>query len=274
MREGGAMKLCEKGKDSIVDLLFDGLRANVLRIPRPLEPLSVIARNGKRAVFRGSLNPLLDSPVEVSASLSDCPSISSRRSSQISLEIGVKLLEGMLAGFGCNAAGLAARLAGSQAVSFSFENVVRSAFDVNELGLALAGKELRSDNPAFELFVGPAPWEALLVDACLASNAFSLHVERTHGAGLELSAAELQDLLGASAKLAVSVSSSRSVTFRADTALTFAFSCIRMGIGTNRVVSLRPAETGIVLEPLGIGARPAPEHTILADRETLSLEDG
>ena len=36
------MKLCEKGKDPIVDLLFDGLRANVLRIPRPLEPLSVI----------------------------------------------------------------------------------------------------------------------------------------------------------------------------------------------------------------------------------------
>src|SRR4051794_40580878 len=116
----GFLTLCQ---DNLVTTLRDVFHANIVRTPEArIQPLAVVASTKRQSDFRGALLPLLKGrqPIHVALQTSRMADVSGKHSRQVSLDLGLQVLEGFLKGFGLPAAGISAKFAGASSVSFVF----------------------------------------------------------------------------------------------------------------------------------------------------------
>jgi hypothetical protein len=220
-------------KNDITDVLRETFNASPLRVPEArVQPLIVIGKKGEKVNFRGQLRFLLENEPEL-----DVPFESSKmanaafgRSRTISLDFGIKILEGFLQGLGISAAPIGAKLKGVKEISFSFTNARRLYIDPGQLGNAIKGKMVDLQHPSVGIFTKQEdPFEMLLISDAIVSRSFTINIEKANEHELEGSLPALQQQIAdMDAKVKVDIKSNRSITFEGDEDLTFAFACVKL----------------------------------------------
>lgn len=269
------LKLCDG--DPLVGALHDALGANVVRVPDGrLRPLSVLLHTESHTLLRGALGPLLAGPTPPALPETRTPvaDVAGRRSRRVALDLGLYLLRGLLRGLGLPVptGGLALRLDGVTAMTFSLPAVERAAVDLGELGAALAGRRIDAGNPAARpFFEEPAP-ALLLVDSVLTASAISVELEGGRSRRLAVDVGGLQQLLGGlGGTVQIADAPGYGLRFAGQRPATFAFTCVRLRHdGEGRIDALLP---DLPLRTLGARAARAPAHALLgAGPGLLSIE--
>jgi len=226
----GFFRIC---KNDITDILRETFNASPLRVPETrVKPLIVIGKKGSKVNFRGQLKYLLeDEPeLEVPFESSKMANASLDRSRSISLDFGIKILDGFLQGLGISAAPIGANLKGAKEISFSFTNARRLYVDPGQLGNALRGKKIDLRHPSIGIFTNEDdPFEMLLVSDAIVSRSFTINIEKANEHELEASLPQLQQQIAdLNAKVKVDIKDNRSITFEGEEDLTFAFACVKL----------------------------------------------
>ncbi len=223
----GFFRIC---KNDITDLLRDTFNAFPLRIPETrMQPLVVMGQKGSKMDYRGELQYLLSDgqPIEIDIRESAMANAALDRSKSISLNFGLKILEGFLSGFGMSPAPIGASLKGVKEISFSFTNCKRRFIDPGQLGSILRGRNIDLSHGSLGIFRGEDPYRMLLVSDAIVSKSFTINIEKTNDIEFDASLPELQPYLAdVDAKVKVNTQSSKSITFEGEDYLTFAFSCL------------------------------------------------
>ena len=234
-----------KEVDPLVSVLKDWLRAEILRIPNgEVKPLLVIERTGKQLHPRGTLRRLLTHPDrfligEEEIQKDYMADLSGVRSRSAGLDVGVKIANNFLKGFGVNS-GIESIMSGATTVSFSFSNVYKCTFDNGMLGNALKYQTIDKGNPATAGFFGNS--DLLVVDSIITSDNFRIHVADEDKVNFSGKAAEIENLFKASATLKVEEIDKTTISFRREIPLPFAFTCVKFDLDeAGRIVGMPPA---------------------------------
>jgi hypothetical protein len=262
------LRLCSG--DPIVDVLMDTFKANVIRVPEQrLKPLWIVGRRKGEQAARGALPALLDAPITVPAIADGAmAAVSGHKTKSVNAEVGLKIMEGFLAGFGLGGASpaLKAKFEGAMEVSFVFDGVERHYVDTGELGRSLAGRRFDLANPAGAIFSGEDRWDCFLIDSTITSTNFTIQVEKSSSQSFDLKLPEIQGLLGASTGVTASQKSSLGVSFAGPQKLAFAFTAVRVKLGPEgQILSLPPSPKNMFL---GAGAG---HERLTADKEMLDV---
>jgi hypothetical protein len=267
--------------DTLTTTLREVFGANIVRVPEErIQPLCVIASMEGRSKFRGALAPLVSGQPELAFDPthvidSQMADVSGKRSRKVNLELGLRILEGFLQGFGVPSAGVSARLQGASEVSFSFRNVRRRYVDNNWLGRVLAGRVIDRNNPAAEIFFGEDGYSFLVVDSVITSSDFSISVERTAAQGFNLDVPAIQTLVAqAKAGVEVTTSSGFDLIFQGEKSLSFAFSCVRLYLNKAGKITSMPPEFDVVLDRGLLPSMTGHELLYSPDRVLLSEKPG
>jgi len=235
------LRLCDD--DPLLSTLRDVFDCHPIGVPdERVLPLTVVASDGSKSRFRGALSPLLvGAPVmDVPIAFADMSNLSLKRTNAIKTDLGLKILEGFLSGFGLPSAGIKASFSGATKLSFAFKEVRRQYIDVNLLGRRLATQRLDLKNPAASIF-GEGGYEFLLLDSVIQSRDFMLSVESNAGARFSVDIPALQEIVQkADAGISIDGSTQKEVFFRGPKHLTFAFACVRLFVDANGTITALP----------------------------------
>lgn len=248
--------LCE---DPLIKTLRRLFNANIVLVPdERVQPLSMVAKIGRKNFFRGELAPLLTSPGALSkgpqVKKANMANIAGKQSREVTLDVGLEILDGFLRGFGIPSAQVRAKFKGASKVSFSFNKVERRYVDVNELGQRLRGQVIDKENPAAEIFFNEESAKLLLIDGVITSQDFSINVEESSQKNFKLDVPAIDAIVGSlKPELKVASQSGLDLTFQGDKALTFAFTCLKINILKNgKIKGMPPARR---VPALGIGTQ-------------------
>ena len=233
-----SLRICNR--DPLVNELRDMFSANIVRVPETrVQPLCAVASRRGKSRYWGSLDYLLvGQPLEIPAGAraeSPMSPLNGKRSSSIDAELGVRILDGFLSGFGVPSIKVAPAFANASEVSFAFQGVVRNFIDSAWLARVLPTRAI--DVSAGKMFIDKPQWSLLIIDSVIVSPSFSLQVEKSKSGSLEL-AAPVPHVLGkASASVKVDKSSERELTFSGGTPLTFAFTLVQLHVEKSGAIS-------------------------------------
>jgi hypothetical protein len=224
---------CARGSDPIVDALRDTFGAHPVRVPEPrVRAMTVLAGEGGAHVqFRGALDPLIAGDYTTPAHVittSDVSSAFGGRTRAIEATVGLKLLDGLVGGFGFGPAMPSIEAAATTATSvwFAFEAVEREWIDIN-LVSRLLGKRSVLRNAATEMFFrADQPAAMLLVDSALRSASFVVGFGSESAASAKVDIGAIADVIG-KLELGIDVKqrSDVALAFHGSAPLTFAFTC-------------------------------------------------
>ena len=232
--------------DPVVTQLRDVFKANVLRIPEErIVPLTVLASTKGSVRFLGEMASLLaGAPPKVLAEdvkESDMADLTNRRSRALSADIGAQVLSGLLAGMSSGAAPeISAHLKTEKAIKFNFPAVRRRYVEVARIGQLFAGQSFDRKNLLFKTLLDPR-MKVLLIDSVITSTDFEIESGNEEDVGFKANIAELQSAL-AGAKIEVNARDSKHLIFNSKRRLTFAFTCLNVGILANGAIrSIAPS---------------------------------
>lgn len=271
------LDLCD---DPLVKTLQEVFGTTIIRVPEErIRPLTVVASDGRRSSFRGELAPLLinASSFNVPMSTSQMADVSGKRSRKVSIDLGLKILEGFLKGFGVPAAGITVKLEGASEVSFSFKGVNRIFVDINVLGRALTSRQIDLQNPAASIFSQAGTYTFLVIDSVIASSDFSISVDKTSSQGFKLDVPAIQTIVSqANAEVKVSTTSGYDLVFQGNKLLAFAFSCVRLYLDENGTITAMPPEADVPALSRKLRDIQKPDHVIIysPDRVILRTKPG
>lgn len=231
-----------KEVDPLVSVLKELLRAEILRIPNgEVKPLLVIERAGQQLHTRGKLSRLLTYPERFLVGDGEVQKdymadLSGVRSRSANLDVGVKIANNFLKGFGVNS-GIESIINGATTLSFSFSNVYKCTFDNGLLGNALKYQTIDKNNPATAGFFANS--DLLVVDSVITSDNFRIHVADDDKVDLSGKAAEIENLFKASATLKVEEIAKTTISFKREIPLPFAFTCLKFELDeAGRIVGM------------------------------------
>jgi hypothetical protein len=240
-------KLCND--DQLVNTLHSVFNANIVRVPEArINPLCMVAVTPQGPRFWGYLPDLvegkkdLQNAIDRQKAIGESPmaNVSGKKSRSVNLDLGLQILEGFLGGFGLPSAGIAAKFNGAKTVSFSFQGVARSFISPGTLGKLLGDHALDKGNTANDLFFQQAA-SLLVTDSVITSRDFSIQVGETKSSDFKLDVPAIQNIVGkANAAVKVETTTGLDITFKGDTPLTFAFTCLRCNADSAGRLSLVP----------------------------------
>jgi len=236
------LKLCDG--DPIVKTLMEVFNASIVRVPETrVQPMSVVAAKDSKSSFRGRLAPLLleDDVLEVPEAKSQMTNIKGKRTKSVKTDVGLKILEGFLTGFGLPGATIGAQFAGASEVTFAFNDVVRTFVDTGVLGRQLIGKHVNKENPAAAIFFGEDSYEFLVLDSVIGSSDFTIAVSKSNDKAFKLDLPAIQNVVKeANVGVSVSTTTNYDLTFKGPEHLTFAFSAVRFHLTKDGTVDAMP----------------------------------
>jgi hypothetical protein len=250
----GRLRLCND--DPLVTTLRDLFDATPVRVPdRRVKTMTVVASDGTRSHFLGSLPPLLEGGADLglSPARSNIASLSGRRSRSVEVGLGLQILDGFLAPLGVALPEISALFKTAKEVAFKFDDVSRRYVEITQLGHALQDRRLNRGNPATSMFFEQR-FDLLVLDAVLTSRSFTVELSGKGEAGVAVDPGILSSLVGSpESRAAVSRVNEREIRFDGAHDLTFAFSCVQFFVEPDgRVASLQPGARAAAL-PFGTG---------------------
>ena len=244
-------RLCSD--DPVVSELRAIFKANILRVPEErIAPLSVLCSSRDEVRFLGTVGSLLDgTPFEqpiADFKESEMASLVNRRSRSVDAEIALQVLSGFLDGMGGTLSPkLSSKLREKRTLRFHFPSVRRRYVEIARIGQLLAGRAFDRSNLLSETLLDPRT-SVRLIDSVITSSEFEIETGDGGEAGLELDAGLLKQLL-MEAKVDVVAKDANRLAFRSRRRMTFAFTCVNVGLLSTGVIRAIAPSAGRVGPP-------------------------
>lgn len=216
------MALCT---DKSLTYLND-LGYNVVRLPRKgLDPLDVLGRDGRSLERLGRLDQLWISrqPVPQIGRPQPAAHINGQATSEMSMSMGLKVLNGVLKSIGVGSAELAFAYKSADTVQFTFGNVTTRSVVPLEVGNFLSEGDVRSNNPFVEHYFTDDDTDAYIVTEVLQSNEITVSAKDRHGGAVKLDIPSIEAMLGGDVSASAGDAAGTKITYKGKDASTFGF---------------------------------------------------
>jgi hypothetical protein len=229
--------------DELTDTLRDVFGANIVRVPEErIKPLAVVAAQGDKASWLGSLSEILvgKARLPITPSSGRVASLSGKQSKKVDFKFGLGIMQNFLGAFGVPSVGIDVAFKNASEVAFSFNDVVRWYVDRLELGSVLQNQYVDMTQPSAVGFFGdPPPWELLLIDSTITSSDFTISVDSSSHNDVQIDLGAIQQIVDkASVGMSVSLAAGRVLSFKGPTHLAFAFTCIQLYLNAQGKISV------------------------------------
>ena len=214
-----------KKKDPSITYL-NNLGYNVVKLPRAgIEPMDVIGRDETnqwlgplRAVWTSSsVEPKPDAP-------RPAVEISGKKTDNLDLGVGLKVLANALAAFGATLPSLDFAYKRARSVQFSYTDVTVTSVSPFDAGNYLAEGTLKTQNPVVEHYFQDPEAQAFLIVSVLKSSSITVSATDEHGVSVGVDVPAIQEMLGVNVSVKHSATNANDLTFKGQTPITFGFS--------------------------------------------------
>ncbi len=237
------MALC---KDPALTYL-NRLGYNVVRLPRAgIAPMDVLGREDGRVERLGDLDQIWSStlPMPQPKPAEPASSINGKQTEDLKLSIGMRILEGILAGMGAAVPQLKFAYQHARSVQFTFAQVHLISVDPFNLGRYLAAGDLDSRNPFVAHYFDDEGCEAFVITEVLRSDTFTLIAKDEKGAEAGVDVPVIQRAVGAKVSVSYSGSRTTELVYKGQEPLAFGFKAFGIDYvdGSWRVRGMKPGQ--------------------------------
>jgi hypothetical protein len=206
-----------------------------------VDPLQVVAKNGRRVELRGELATMLDLGAPDLPAVASYPAadLAGVRSTSLDVGVGAQLTSVFLNSLGLPVPGaeVTANLwRGARSLQFEVRDVSERRVDVNALGMSIAQCKIR-DNPATRIFLTDKPAQAFVITRALVSRSFAVYATAEGGSSVKVAVDAIENLMGkASASINWTIESTGSLSFKGVNAVTFGFAALPCTVQRDRTI--------------------------------------
>jgi hypothetical protein len=201
------------------------LNYNVLRHPRAdLAPLDVLGRTNSAAERLGALDAVWKTPVaKPKPKPITSANVKGQSTASIKGSLGIKVLDGLLSGFGVGGVGGKFSLSGSKGMRFHFEKPIVLGIDVFVIGKYLGEGDLDQTNPAVDRYFYNESAEVFIVTEVLRTNKLTIEFEAGGAGSAAADVSALQGLLQPQLEVARDKKRDSAITIATREPLSFGF---------------------------------------------------
>jgi len=220
---------------------------SVIRLPRvDVAPLQLLVQQGRNLDRLGDITTVfVPGPrVGVPPLRPDVPaaSISGQRTGDLSIGVGLSILGSVLGAMGASTLGLDVTYKRAKMAAFEFGDVTEDTVEVAKLDQFLSDADV---NPLSRHVSSLLEADDIFVTtATIKSQKFTVEAKASSGEGLEISVPEIQDVVGANAKVTADASTRSKITYAGSVPLVFGFQAIRLFYEDGRYTAFEPLTAG------------------------------
>jgi len=225
------MRIC---KNNITSHLREHFAANPLKTPESrIKPMTVLEIEGKTSKFLGEFKYLVDGSINPSIPILEDPvaEISGKKTKDIDIEFGIKILDGFLSSFGIDMASISVGLNSAQNLKFSFADVRRQYIDPLQFSAFIIDNNIKAKQNNFMLRDSKSKKQIriALVSDVIVSNNIAISALDKNNLETAINIPLIQNIAECSPELAFENASETEIKFISpDKDLTFAFSAFEL----------------------------------------------
>ncbi len=218
---------------------------NVVRLPRDfLPPLSLIGRQNKTFEYVGGVDDLITNPpgpLPQITSGQNASSINGQRTSSMKLNIGLSILNGLIAGLGGGKIGASAGFTNAKKITFEFNNVTFDSVAPTQVSKWLRDGEVDVDSPLIEQYV-LGNGSLYVVTERLRTSELTTSFEANDGVNASIDVPVIANQVGGSLGVELASGRTNAVKFKGPGLVTFGFKCFQIGVvnGEITMLSVKP----------------------------------
>jgi hypothetical protein len=231
------------------DPFLDYLKAYgycIIRLPKAdVRPLQIFAKQGRDLERLGELSTLLQagSNIPLPPLNENVPvaNISGRRTGDLSIGIGISLLNNILGAMGGSGLNLDVHYKQAKSVIFEFSHVLEDKVELVRLDQYLADADV---NPFSHYIRTLLEADTLYVTtATIKTHRFTVEAKKSDGTALSLPIPEIQSIVGGNVKVSSQVGVSSKVTFEGSLSLVFGFQAVQLFYDQGRYTAFEPHQS-------------------------------
>lgn len=218
---------------------------SVVRLPRrEFTPLQMLAAGNKGLDSMGALASVMAGSHPIPAVRTDEPtaSLSGKRTSDLSVGVGLGVLGTVIGAMGGGKIGLDAAYKRARTIAFEFTDVLRDSVEIASLDKYLGASDV--DPASVHLGTLLDSDDIYVVTATLKSRKFTVAAKADHNTDVGLDVPAIQQLVGAKVKLSVATGSADTVTYEGAEPLVFGFQAVRLYFDDGRYTAFKPLPAG------------------------------
>lgn len=205
---------------------------NVVRLPRAnIAPLTLVGVHKGESIEQGPLARLVTStrtlptiaPDEVMAN------ISGRRTSKLSLGLGITMLNGLLGALGAAGANVKAHYKKAKTITFEYADVLSDSVLPFDVGDYLREGDIDAGNKVIEQYV-LGNGRLFLITRTIKSRKFLVTASTSSEQDLEVGVEAIKRELEGKVEVSAAAETATTVTYEGKTPLVFGFQCLAIGV--------------------------------------------
>lgn len=220
----------------------------VVRLPKmDVRPLQIYTKRGNSLDRLGELATILLAgdavPFPPISENIQAATISGKRTGDISIGVGLSIMDGILSAMGGLKLGLDARFREAKTISFEFHSVLEDKVELAKLDQYLNNADV---NPYSRYVTELLEADRLYVTtATLKSQKFVAEARKSDGTSLEVPLPEIQGMVGGNVNVSGQANSTSRITFEGSHPLVFGFQAIQLFYQQGHYRSFEPLPEGV-----------------------------
>ncbi len=219
---------------------------SVVRLPKPdIRPLQILADQGSDLDRLGDLSTVLKSKtIAMPAVSSDnpAPTISGKRTSNLSSGIGLSILGNVIGAMGGSSLGLDLKYSSADTVAFEFIDVLENNIQVAQLDQFLGDADIDpSSRYVRELLESD---DIYVITDTIKSKKLTVAAQASGGASVALQVPAIQGIVGGNIAVSASATASGTLTYEGKVPLVFGFQAVRVFYQDGHYTSFEPLPPG------------------------------
>ncbi len=221
---------------------------NVIRLPKAdVKPLQIMTKQGRDLNRLGDLADVLvadpSNNLPQIAENTPAANISGKRTSELSLGLGLSILGTIIGAMGGSKLGLEAKYKQARTLTFEFQDILEDKVELTELDQYLGGADI---NPS-SVYVA----DLLLSDqvftttATIKSTKYTVEAKKSDGTSLELNVPVVQEVVGADVTVSGEAATTSKVTYEGKVPLVFGFQAVQVFYQDGAYTAFEPTELGM-----------------------------
>jgi hypothetical protein len=218
---------------------------NVVRLPRVgVDPLDILGKD--QTIERlGQIDQLWSSPQPLPAvkGPNDASAVNGKKSSEMKLSIGLKLLSTALGAMGAAVPELSLAYSKARNVTFAFTDVKTVSVDALAIGQYLSAGDLSSNNPFVRHYFEDEDSSAFIITEVLKSKSITVTATDNSGTEVGVDVPAIQQAVGVKVGVTAASSANSTLTYSGNELLAFGFKCFGIAFVNGRweVFSAKPS---------------------------------
>lgn len=238
---------------------------NVIRLPRVgIEPLDILGKD-KSVERLGRIDQLWASTQSLPAvsGPNDASAVNGKKSSEMKLSIGLKLLSTALGAMGAAVPDVTLAYSKARHVTFAFTDVKTVGVDLLAVGHYLSAGDLSSSNPFVRRYFEDEDCSAFFITEVLKSKSITVTATDDSGVEVGVDLPAIQQAVGVKVGVTSTSAANATLTYSGNELLAFGFKCFGIAFVNGRweVFSAKPSAAlafalptpGAPLSPVLIG---------------------